>query len=103
VNDRIYAGISAMTACFVGATLLVRWAVTGGQQGQHRGPRRRPADEYVPAGALIPAFAGTGWPTTAFAHCIECRNTVPVVVHHGGAYRCEHGHTTTHTTTGSTL
>jgi len=100
VNDRLHAGISAMTACFVGATLLVRWAVTGGQQGQHRGPRApRRADEYVPAGALIPAFAGTGWPTTAFAHCIECRTTVPVVVH-TGAHRCDYGHTTTHTTTG---
>jgi hypothetical protein len=98
VNDRIHAGVSAMSASFVGAVALVRWAVTGGTRGQHRARRTRPADEYVPAADLIPAFAG-GWPTTAFAHCIECRATVPVVVHHG-AHRCDLGHTTTHAVAG---
>jgi len=103
VNDRLHAGISALSMSFVGAVALVRWAVTGGQPNQHRGPRRRkPVDEWVPAAELIPAFAGAGWPQPAFRHCIECRTTVPVVVH-PGAHRCEYGHTTTHTTTGSTL
>jgi len=95
------AALGGMIAALgVGMTMVGRgWP----DRPKHRGPRRRkPADEYVPAGALIPAFAGTGWPTPAFAHCIECRTTVPVVVH-SGAHRCEYGHTTTHTTTGSTL
>ncbi|MDX3243498.1 hypothetical protein [Streptomyces sp. ME18-1-4] len=96
-------GLGVEALALVLLALLVRYAVTGGRPNQHRGPRRRkPVDEYVPAGVLIPAFAGPGWPTTAFAHCIECRTTVPVVVHHG-AHRCDLGHTTTHTTTGSTL
>jgi len=100
VNDRRHAGISALSMSFVGAVALVRWAVTGGQPNQHRGPRRRkPVEEFVPGHVLIPALAGPGWPTTAFAHCIECRTTVPVVVH-TGAHRCDYGHTTTHTATG---
>lgn len=88
---------SMLLALGVGMTMIGRsWPA----RPKHRGPRaRRRVEEYVPAAALIPAFAD-GWPTTAFAHCIECRTTVPVVVHHG-AYRCDaFGHVTTHTTTG---
>ena len=100
MNDRLHAGISALSMSFVGAVALVRWAVTGGQPNQHRGPRRRkPVDEWVPAAELIPSFA-EGWPQPDFRHCIECQATVPVVVHTGGAYHCDYGHTTVHTTTG---
>ncbi len=89
---------SMLLALGVGMTMIGRsWP----HRAKHRGPRApRRVEEYVPAAALIPAFAG-GWPTLAFAHCIQCRTTVPVVVHNG-AHRCDHGHTTI-TTTGSTL
>jgi hypothetical protein len=89
-----------IAALGVGMTMIGRsWPA----RPKHRRPRApRQVEEYVPAATLIPAFAGTGWPTLAFAHCIECRTTVPVVVH-TGAHRCTHGHVTTHTTTGSTL
>lgn len=90
---------SMLLALGVGMTLIGRSWPT---RPKHRGPRApRRIEEYVPAAALIPAFAD-GWPTTAFAHCIQCRGPVPVVVHDGGTYRCDHGHTTTHTTTGGT-
>lgn len=102
MNDRIHAGVSALAVCFTGGVLLVRYAVTGGAPAKHRGRRQRPASEYVPAATLIPAFAGSGWPTTAFAHCIQCRDSVPVVVH-DGAHRCDYGHTTVHTATGGIL
>lgn len=91
-----------MSAFFVGATLLVRWAVTGGQQGQHRGPRRRrPVEEYVPAHHLIPALAYGAAAPQAVAYCRDCHADVPVTVH-GDAYRCDRQHLTLHTT-GSTL
>ncbi|MER5750681.1 hypothetical protein [Streptomyces sp. NPDC002088] len=102
MNDRIHAGVSALAASFVGAAFLVRYAITGGQQGRHRARRVRPAEEYVPAHVLIPALAvhGPGWPTAAFRHCIGCHAEVPVVVH-DGAHRCDaHGHVTITTTTG---
>jgi|SRR5690349_24261086 len=104
MNDRIHAGVSALSVSFVGAVALVRWAVTGGRRGVHRGPRApRRIEVEVRGYELIPALAGTGWPTAAFAHCIGCQNTVPVVVH-DGAHRCDqHGHVTIHTATGSTL
>lgn len=101
----ITIGAASLMGALVGATAVVRWAVRPVSAGQHRG-RRRPAEELVPAGVLIPAFAGSGWPTAGFAHCVECRRTVPVVIH-GQAHRCDAGHTTIHTTihttTGSTL
>lgn len=87
------AALGGMIAALgVGMTMVGRgWP----DRPKHRGPRRRRIDEYVPAAALIPAFAGAGWPTPAFAHCIQCRTTVPVLVH-GDAYRCDaHGHVTT--------
>jgi hypothetical protein len=104
VNDRVHAGVSALSVCFTGAVLLVRWAVTGGEPSKHRGRRRpRRIEVEVPGHHLIPALAGPGWPQPAFRHCIECRATVPVVVH-DHAHRCDaHGHVTLHTTTGSTL
>lgn len=93
------AALAGMIAALgVGMTMIGRsWP----HRSKHRGPRApRRVEEYVPAAALIPAFAD-GWPTPAFRHCIECRTTVPVV--HTGTHRCTHGHVTTHTTTGSTL
>lgn len=89
-----------LLALGVGMTLIGRgWP----DRQKHCGPRApRRTEVEVPAGVLIPAFAGDGWPTTAFRHCIECRDTVPVVIH-TGAHRCDLGHTTTHTNTGSAL
>ncbi|MFI5473142.1 hypothetical protein ACIA6D_23245 [Streptomyces cacaoi] len=106
MNDRIHAGLSALSVSFVGAVALVRWAVTGGRPAAHRGRRApRRVEVEVRGRDLIPALAGTGWPATAFRHCIGCQDTVPVVIHGGGnAYRCDaHGHVTIHTTTGSAL
>jgi hypothetical protein len=104
MNDRIHAGVSALSVSFVGAVALVRWAVTGGRRGVHRGPRApRRIEVEVRGRDLIPALAGTGWPATAFRYCIGCYAEVPVVVH-GNAHRCDaHGHVTIHTTAGSTL
>lgn len=100
MNDRIHAGLSAMTACFTGGVLLVRYAVTGGRRGEHRGPRApRRLEVEVRGRDLIPALAGTGWPATAFRYCIGCYAEVPVVVH-DGAHRCDYGHTTVHTLAG---
>ena len=82
----------------VGMTLIGRgWP----DRPKHRGPRAPHRIEVeVPGHHLIPALAGTGWPATAFAHCIGCQDTVPVVVH-DGAHRCDqHGHVTIHSTTG---
>jgi hypothetical protein len=109
VNGTAHAGLAVLSLVFVAAIFFIRYAVTPAPvpgrerpRRQHRGPRQRRVEEYVPAAALIPAFAGAGWPQPAFAHCIQCRSTVPVLVHHG-AHRCDaHGHVTTHTTTGST-
>lgn len=99
MNGTSHFGLGVEALALVLLALLVRWAVTGGQPNQHRGPRRRkPADDYVPASHLIPAFA-EGWPQPDFRHCIECRGVVPVVVHTGGAYHCDYGHTTIHTAT----
>lgn len=82
----------------VGMTLIGRgWP----DRRKHRGPRApRRIEVEVPGRELIAALAGTGWPTTAFAHCIGCQRTVPVVVH-GNAHRCDqHGHVTIHTSAG---
>lgn len=101
MNGTAPAGLGVLAAVFVYAALLIRYAVTGGTPNRHRGGCRKPVEEYVPAGHLIPAFAahGCGWPQPAFRHCIGCHATVPVVVH-DGAHRCEHGHINIHTTTG---
>lgn len=101
MNDRIHAGVSALAACFVGATLLVRWAVTGGQSGT-RERRPRPVEEFVPAHHLIPALAYGAAVAQTVAYCRGCRASVPVTVH-GDATRCDQGHLTIHTTTGSAL
>lgn len=95
MNGTAHAGLAVLALVFVAAVVVIRYAVTPAPQpGRHRPVRVRPVEEYVPAAALIPAFAG-GWPRTAFAHCIECQGTVPVVVH-GAAHRCDRGHVTTH-------
>ncbi|MFJ4624284.1 hypothetical protein [Streptomyces sp. NPDC088812] len=95
MSDFHAAVASTLMAFGVGMTMIGRgW----GTRGEHRGPRRRPVEEYVPAGVLIPALAvhGPGWPTAAFRYCIGCRAEVPVVVH-DGAHRCDaHGHVTIH-------
>jgi hypothetical protein len=93
----ITIGAASLMGALVAATAVVRWAVRPVSASRHRA-HRRPAEELVPARDLIPAFAG-GWPTASFAHCVECRRTVPVVIH-GTAHRCDAGHTTIHTTTG---
>lgn len=95
------AALGGMIAALgVGMTMIGRgWP----DRRKHRGPRApRRIEVEVPGHHLIPALAGPGWPQPAFRHCIECRATVPVVVH-GTAHRCDAGHTTLHTTTGSTL
>lgn len=76
----------------VGMTLIGRgWP----DRRKHRGPRcLRRIEVEVPGHHLIPALAGPGWPQPAFRHCIECRATVPVVVH-DHVHRCDAGHTTT--------
>lgn len=100
MNDRIHAGVSALATCFVGATFLIRWAVTPGTQAKHRAPRRpRPVEEFVPAHVLIPALAYGAVIPTAVAYCRGCRTQVPVTVH-GNATRCDQGHVTIHTSTG---
>ena len=90
----ITLGAASLMGALLVATAGVRWAIRPVPEGRHRPQRVRPVEEYVPASTLIPAFAGTGWPTTAFAHCVECQGTVPVVVH-GAAHRCDRGHVTT--------
>ncbi|MEV4227304.1 hypothetical protein AB0J81_09370 [Streptomyces bobili] len=91
----ITLGAASLMGALVAGTFAVRWAVSPApQSGRHRPVRVRPVEEYVPAGDLIPAFAG-GWPTPAFRYCIGCRTQVPVVVH-GGAHRCDRGHVTIH-------
>jgi hypothetical protein len=103
VIPEVTAGAASLMGALVFATGVVRWAVTPvAKPGQHRARRSRPVrrvEEYVPAGHLIPAFAGAGWPNTAFAYCTGCHRTVPVVVH-DSAHRCDRGHVTIHTTTG---
>ena len=91
----ITIGAASLMGGLLVATAGVRWAIRPVSKGRHRPVRVRPVEEYVPARDLIPAFAGTGWPRTAFAHCIECQGTVPVVVR-GGAHRCDRGHVTIH-------
>ncbi|MEH0574364.1 hypothetical protein QBA54_07670 [Streptomyces sp. B21-108] len=101
MNDRIHAGVSALSVSFVGAVALVRWAVTGGR-GAHRGPRApRRIEVEVRGRDLIPALAD-GWPATAFRYCVGCRTDVPVAVH-DGAHSCERGHVNIHTTTAGGL
>ena len=96
MNGTAQAGLAVLSLVFVAAVVVVRYAVTPAPAvGRHRPVRVRPVEEYVPASALIPAFAG-GWPPTAFRHCIQCRGTVPVVIHRG-AHRCDLGHVTSHT------
>lgn len=91
---------SMLLALGVGMTMIGRsWPARSKHRGS-RAPRR--IEVEVPAHHLIPALAGTGWPATAFRHCIGCQRTVPVVVH-DGAHRCDaYGHVTIHTT-GSNL
>lgn len=95
MNGTAHAGLAVLALVFVAAVVVIRYAVTPAPvSGRHRAVRVRPVEEYVPARDLIPAFAG-GWPRTAFAHCVECRGTVTVVIH-GQAHRCDRGHVTTH-------
>lgn len=95
MNGTAHAGLAVLALVFVAAVFAVRYAVTPAPvPGRHRPVCVRPVAEYVSARDLIPAFAG-GWPTTAFAHCVQCRGTVPVVIH-GAAHRCDLGHTTIH-------
>jgi hypothetical protein len=101
VNGTAHAGLAVLSLVFVAAIFFIRYAVTPVPvPGRHRPQRVRRVEEYVPAAALIPAFAGTGWPNTAFAYCIGCHHTVPVVVH-DSAHRCDHGHVTIHTIGGN--
>jgi hypothetical protein len=89
VNHTITLGAASLMAALVGATGLVRWAVTPPRpKGQHRA-RRRQSGEYVPGHHLIPALAGQ---TSAL--CLGCGAEVPVTVHPGGARRCDRGHVT---------
>lgn len=91
----ITIGAASLMGALIVATAVVRWAIRPVSVGRHRTERVRPVEAYVPARDLIPAFAG-GWPTTAFAHCVECHDTVPVVIHNG-AHRCDqYGHVTIH-------
>ena len=85
----------------IGMTMIGRgWPDRPKHRGQ-RAPRRMEVE--VRGRVLIPALAGTGWPTPAFRHCIGCQRVVPVVVR-DGAHRCDaHGHVTIHNTTGSAL
>lgn len=99
MNGTAHAGLAVLALVFVAAVFVIRYAVTPAPAvGRHRPVHVRPVAEYVPARELIPAFAGS-WPPTAFRHCIQCRGTVPVVIH-GTAHRCDLGHTTIHTRTG---
>lgn len=100
MNGTAQVGWAVEALVFFAAAFLIRFAVTGGEPNRHRARRQKPVEEYVPGHHLIPALAGRGWPQPAFRHCIECRATVPVVVH-DQAHRCDWGHTTIHTTTGS--
>lgn len=89
MTPQITIGAASLMAALVGATGLVRWAVTPPRsRGQHRA-RRRVAGEYVPGHHLIPALA-----EQAFADCLGCGAEVPVTVHPGGARRCDKGHVT---------
>lgn len=101
MNDRIHAGVSALSVSFVGAVALVRWAVTGGRPARHRGPRApRRIEVEVPGHVLIPALAYGAVVPQSVAYCRGCRTDVPVTVHGGGTYRCDQQHLTIHATTG---
>lgn len=83
---QITIGAASLMGALVLGTGLVRWAVTPPRQkGQHRASR----SVYVPLAGLMPA-----WPEPRFAYCSGCGSEVPVVVHPGGAHRCDCGHVT---------
>jgi hypothetical protein len=71
--------------------------------GAHRGPRAVPVPERIPvrlAGlATLPPPRFPDVPhgaiaVQAFRYCPPCHRDVPVVLHSGGAHRCDRGHLT---------
>lgn len=88
---------STLLGLGVGMTMIGRSWPT---RGQHRAPRRKPVEEFVPGHHLIPALAHGAVIPQAVAYCRGCHTQVPVTVH-GNATRCDQGHVTIHTAGGA--
>lgn len=91
MNDRLHAGIGVLSAVFVGATLLARWAVT---------PVRETAP-YSDGHPTVETSLGdlTGdWPepatgavvAQAWRWCEECMRSEPSLLHADDCWRCGH-------------
>ena len=75
MNGTAQAGVAVLALVYVGAALLVRWAVTGGRPQPRE---RKPAEEWWPAYTWIPA-------QELAATCPDCGTHITIHTAHGGA------------------
>lgn len=94
MTPEITIGAASLMGALIGATALIRWAVAP------TAARNRRATETtieVPLAGLkqwCPEPAHGALAVQAFAWCPLCRADVAVVVHPGGAHRCDRNHVT---------
>ena len=95
IEQQIAAGAAVLVGSISFGALLSRWVLAPvTQPGRHRARAPKRVVEYVPAAEIVPGFDqpyGALAPT-GIAHCRGCGRNVAVVMHPGGAHRCEHGH-----------
>ncbi len=80
MNDRVHADIAALSACFVGAVLAVRWAATAG--------RRSRVSAVLDEVSLSELLDGGEVEANEFEYCPAEQRTTFHAVRRNGSRRC---------------